>query len=90
MRQLGRHAGRRTTTGTVFPSAVTNADQPEQETKMTGLTADSGVIYQAQSSPDHPGDNGKTDHNPGWFGSLERQTQQTITNLTLTAARQSL
>ena len=74
----------------VLPSAMTNVDHSERETEKTGLTADSGVVYQAKTNSDHPEDNGKTGHNPGWFGSPERQTQQTITNLTLTAARQSL
>ena len=31
----------------VLPSTVTNADQPEQKIKKTGLTSNSGVIYQA-------------------------------------------
>ena len=32
----------------VFPSTTTNADQPEQETKKTNLTSNSGIIFQAR------------------------------------------
>ena len=85
----------------VSSPTMTNADQLKRETKKTDLTAHSGIIYQAKTTPDHPEDNGKISHHPGWFGSPERRKQQdsvklikstitTLTSLTLTAARQSV
>jgi hypothetical protein len=74
----------------VSSPTTTNADQLKRETKRTDLTAHSGVIYQALPYPDHPEDNTKTGHYPGRFASPERRKQQTITRLTLTAARQSV